>query len=410
MFFVGAIHELPLQAQELLDVLWSTDKPFWGKFSPDGKFVYMCDHVNLFKADALTGEISRTFSYYSNYLADFDFSPTGDTLVSTGGYQYDIVLWDTYSCDTLKVITSVFDSLGKKASPNTIKFTPDGKRLVVSIDEYPKIVIIEVNTGEIIKGISEYNASGILDVSPDGKFFAFHSHKYGYTIALFDLETYEYLGDLEGNYYYINRMIIPNNENIFACGFEPPFLYIWDANSRELINFEKFDIPEFGNFVDFAVTIDSKYVMVANDYFEDKTKNRITVFDIEKDKIIYTYPYRGGNIDISSEGYIIASDAYTLRVLNPTWKKYVGINETKEETIKHTFFDSKLKMFFDEEIFDMPEINIYNILGVNVGANGRSPVKSGNEIEIDLNYLNSGVYFVVVDIDGKRSVLKVMRD
>jgi len=50
-----------------------------------------------------------------------------------------------------------------------------------------------------------------------------------------------------------------------------------------------------------------------------------------------------------------------------------------------------------------------NLITPDVGANGISPVQSGNEIEIDFEYLTSGVYFVVVDYAGKRSVIKILK-
>jgi hypothetical protein len=97
-------------------------------------------------------------------------------------------------------------------------------------------------------------------------------------------------------------------------------------------------------------------------------------------------------------------------MLNPTWMKYIGVKETKEEKIKHTFYNGKLKIYFDENLINEPKINIYNILGVAVGANGSSPVQQSNEIEIDLNELSSGIYFVVVDIGGIRRIVKVIKD
>ena len=404
--------------EELPDVLWSTDFSVRiAKFSSDGQYVYFVknsDLTNLYKADAMTGEISGTFSYYSQYFTDFDFSPSGDTLVSTGGNQSDIVLWDTHSGDTLKIITSIFDSYGEKVRPNTIKFTPDGKRLIVVKGEEPKIVIINIANGEIIHEIYEKDASGLLDVSPDGNFFAFeyYANSWRNYIDIIDLSTYENLGTLENyventNY---NYLVVPNNDIIVSCGYMPNYLYLWDSKTRKLLKAFNFDLPDFGDLFGFALTKDSKFVMVANVFDDDHTKNRISVFDLEKEKIIYTYPFEGSNLDISSDGYILSTDNYIMRMLNPTWMKYIGVKETKEEKINHTFYNGKLKIFFDENLINEPKINIYNILGVAVGANGSLPIQQSNEIEVDLNYLNSGIYFVVMDNRGIRRIVKVIKD
>jgi hypothetical protein len=36
------------------------------------------------------------------------------------------------------------------------------------------------------------------------------------------------------------------------------------------------------------------------------------------------------------------------------------------------------------------------------------PLQQGNIIEMDIGFLNPGVYFVVVDLSGKRNVIKLM--
>ncbi|MFH1049790.1 MAG: T9SS type A sorting domain-containing protein [bacterium] len=412
---VGTHCNVYLQAQEELpDVLWSNDYSVRiAKFSPDGQSVYFVknsDLTNLFKADAMTGEISSTYSYQNQRIFDFDISTTSDSIIVFEGLN--IVIWSTQTGDTLKIITSIIDSLKTKKPPKTIKYTPDSKKLIVVIGDDPEIVILDIETGMIIKEFHGYNASGLLDVSPDGKFFAFHywANNWRSYVDLIDLNTYENLGTLETflDDMYINYLYITDNRTIAAAGRTSKYLYIWDKETQKIIKTPQFDLPEFGYFIKFAITNDSKYIFISNEYEEDYSRNRLFVYDLDKGKIIHEYNYDSRvNLEVSQDGYILSSDAYQLRVLNPTWKRYIGVKEVKEEKIKHTFFNSKLKMFFDEEIFDMPVINIYNILGVAVGAHCNVSLQMNNEIEIDLNYLSSGIYFVQVNVNGKIYILKI---
>jgi len=225
MIFAGTIHELPLQAQELPDTLWSKaidDEHIANvvKFSPDGQYLFAGYGNDIIQIEISTGEIIRTLSYHKGYVTQIGFSPSGDTLISSG-WDGRIVLWDYHSGDSIECI-SLIKEIKNSAKSNAL-ITPDGKRIItltefIGFDE-PQILIIDVETKEIIKSfVGRYYYALNLQVSPDGKYFSFVDFRGTFlSIVLIDLNTYEEikifnedgkLGDLQDNIFSNDNGII----------------------------------------------------------------------------------------------------------------------------------------------------------------------------------------------------------
>ncbi len=418
-----------LQSQEPLpDTVW-TKKNLGGmvnvvKFSPDGQYLFVGADYDILQFDVKTGELIRTLSFHRAYVTKIGFSPTGDTIISSG-WDGRIVLWDYQTGDTIAYISTLRDM--NKAIDSDALITPDGKRIItltglVGLDK-PQIIVFDIETKEIIKTFTGiFSQANNLAVSNDGKYFSFWDFRSTKGILfLMDLNTYEEIAMIEYPDAGLFDNIISWDSKILAAVTTGHGIFLWDIEKLKLIkNFR------FNNNLNLSYGIrrvsfsrDSKNIIFGCYDYEDYEPSEVIVWNIEKDTLVYKYPFSAvESIDISKNDYIasVGNSAYKLwhvNLLRPNWK-ITDVKENITNNLKYTFNNSKLKIFFDEEMFAKPEINIYNILGV--GANGRSPVQhdfspvqNGNEIEINLEYLTSGVYFVVVDVGGKRNVVKILK-
>ncbi|MFC2131296.1 T9SS type A sorting domain-containing protein, partial [Bacteroidota bacterium] len=123
------------------------------------------------------------------------------------------------------------------------------------------------------------------------------------------------------------------------------------------------------------------------------------------------YPFSGSNaLDVSKDDFIAGywRQGRILSLLRPKWQG-TGVKELLENKLSYTFNNGILRIQFEQNLMVEPEINIYNILGMNVGARHAVPLQQGNTIEINIDYMPSGVFFVVVDAGMKKFVLKIMK-
>ncbi|MFH1052116.1 MAG: hypothetical protein V1779_14440 [bacterium] len=414
-----------LQSQEPLpDTVWTKkiNNVKIAKFSPDGQYVFAGfrnSFLNnyIYKIETMTGIIVDTLRNNPYTIDNISLSPTGDTLLVSGtGY---IWVWDVRTGDTIFTLP-----YGEYAC-----ITPDGKKIVTTTGEIgtdkPQILVIDIASKEIIKTfIGRYYYTGRLTISPDGKYFSFHDFR-GSTgsIVLVDLYTLNEViiftnpnGSLDHPSFSIDSKYLVAN----SAGHE--YLFIWDLETLKLhktiIYKEQLNIinpsVRFPHFLN-----DNNFLIFSFFDTEDFNPQKVIVWDIEGDSVAYEYFYAADQfIDVSKDDLIAAvglqkpNMVWTVNLLRPKWLE-THVKDKNLNELKYTYANGKVKIFFDEEILAKPEINIYNILGVgahcNVPVQNGVPVQYGNEIEMDLEYLTSGVYFVVVDVGGKRSVVKVMK-
>ncbi|MFH1052459.1 MAG: hypothetical protein V1779_16190 [bacterium] len=425
---VGTYCNVSLQAQEPLpDIVWNKyiDNAKVVKFSPDGQNVFIGVRNDILQLDATTGEIVRTMYYHKARIKNICFSSTGDTIISSGD-DGRIVLWDYKTGDTIEYISVLRDiNIGAESDAS---FTPDGKRIItltglIGIDK-PQILIINIETKEVIKTfIGTYSQTDNLAISSDGKYFSFWDFRGTKGILfLMDMNTYKEIARIE----YPDDGLYDNafswDSRILAAMTDRNGIFLWDIATLKLIkNFRFNNILDLRNGMRrVSFSRDSKNIIFGYYDYDDYDPNKLIVWNIEKDTLVYEYSCSGTkSIDISKDddiitaGFVFMEGDYVY-LLRPNWK-VTKVEDNFTNNLKYSYNNSILKIFFDEELFEKPKINIYNILGV--GANGRSPVQhylsplqNGNEIEIDLEYLTSGVYFVVVDFAGKRSVVKILKD
>ncbi|MFC2131442.1 WD40 repeat domain-containing protein [Bacteroidota bacterium] len=408
---------VPLNAQEQLpDTVWSKQiqNAHVVKFSPDGQYVFVGIRYDVLKIETTTGNVIDTFALNRPLMKSLSPSPTGDTLIITGNRL--IMMWNVITGDTIFTL-----NYGEEAC-----FTPDGKRIIATtgkmgLDE-PQILVIDIETKEIIKTfIGRYNYTGDLQISSDGKYFSFTDFRGTYsTVILIDLNTYEEIKIFENPNGSLDKNIFsPNNKYLAANSAGHKDIFIWDLKTLEL--FKHFQYEEFNDITipiltNEKFTMNSKYLIMSFFDNEDFDPNKIIVWNIEGDSLEYEYSFSGSTaLDVSKDDYIAGySRAWRiLSLLRPKWNG-TGVKEHKKEDFKYTYNNEKLKIHFDDIPINIPEINIYNMIGMNVGANcpdciGMPLQTQGNIIEIDIGYLTAGVYFVIVDVSGKRYVIKLMR-
>jgi len=156
---------------------------------------------------------------------------------------------------------------------------------------------------------------------------------------------------------------------------------------------------------------DSKYIIFSYWDNEDYNPQKVIVWDIEKDSVAYEYLYAADKfIDVSKDDYIAAvgiqvpTIGWSVNLLRPKWNG-TDVKETKENELNYSYYGRKIKIYFNENLKNEPKIEIYNILGV--GIRHAEPVQQENEIEIDLNDLSSGIYFVEVLVNFKTYIIKI---
>jgi WD40 repeat protein len=411
---VDAIHELPLQAQEQLpDTVWKKNISVGSlKFSQDGQYIYTTKDNNVLKIETFTSNILDTLILNRPLMKSLNISPTGDTLIVAGNGI--IWLWETRTGESIEKL----DYFGEDAC-----FTPDGKRIVATtgkmgFDE-PQILIIDIETKEIIKSfVGRYYGASNLQISPDGKYFSFNDFRGTYTtVVLIDLKTYEEIKIFEdpNKDYFVNMGFSPDNKMIGTASSDK--MYLWDLKSLELIKtikyYESQQVTDRG-LGRRVFSSDLKYLIYGYFDWEDYDPNEIIVWDIDGDSLKYKYPWpANGSIDISKDDYIVACgrisyDRSKLYLLRPKWNE-TSVDEIKEDDYKYSINNGILRIYFADIPIYKPEIKIYNILGLSVETRHAVPLQQGNTIEMDLNYLPSGIYFVVVDVGGERRVVKILK-
>ncbi|MFC2130994.1 T9SS type A sorting domain-containing protein [Bacteroidota bacterium] len=415
ILIVALIYELsfqPIQAQELLpDTVWSKqiNQVNVVKFSPDGKYIIAStSNYGVNQLDTQTGAIIRTIMLGNNRVS---FSATGDTLVLSAGNQITLI-----RTKTGEIIDTIIFSYEIYPDCEAI-ITPDGKSIIATTgllgSDKPQLLVIDIETKENIRTfIGKYSQTSQLTISPDGKYFSFRDFQGKGYLFLMDLNTYEEIAMIE----YPDGSLFDNvfswDSKILGAISYRNGVFLWNIETLKLIKNFKFngvlDINYGVRYIKF--TNDNENFVFA--YFDEDTYkfNKIIVWNIKNDTMVYEYPFSGQNaLDVSKDDYIAAWGRGYLSLLRPKWQG-TDIIDPLENELNHTINNGIIRIKFDENLMEKPEINIYNILGMNVGARHTVPLQQGNTIEMDIDFLNPGVYFVVINYSGNIKTLKILKE
>ena len=177
-----------------------------------------------------------------------------------------------------QAVTSVIDPGGPK--PSGLAFTPDGKRLVVTllgetVDAPGAIAVIDCATGEAAPPIPVEGQPERVALSPDGR-RAYVVSIHGQSLWVFDLDAREIvtripMGDLP-----FNVLVSPDGERVYVGNLRSDYIAVIDTRSDEVVG--TIDVP-CPNGMAFSPDRRSMYV---TSVFDDS----VHVIDLEAGKVV----------------------------------------------------------------------------------------------------------------------------
>jgi len=203
-------------------------------FSPDGNFlasgsadaaIILWDVENRQRIDQL--------KEHTSYVSSVAFSPDGKILAS-GSHDNYIILWDVESR------LPIYPPIEQSSYVSTVAFSQDGS-ILASAGGGTAISLWNVKTGESIGQLLSDNSSSFSSIafSPDGTLLASANYDYAtnfeYTVNLWDLNSLELIGPLEGSASYINSIAFTPDGGILAAGSYDNSILLWDVNFFESI-------------------------------------------------------------------------------------------------------------------------------------------------------------------------------
>jgi DNA-binding beta-propeller fold protein YncE len=174
-------------------------------------------------------------------MSVFDLSPDGEVIVTSGG---GIQLWNI---DTGELIKTIDPGFGE-GTPNSVTFTPDGKRLFTSNQDWT-IKVWDVTTGKLIKTLfvqsnmaSEAGNNIVgLAYSPDGNHFCTVTSNG--KVALWDAEAVKQIRPLAGRENLSRLMFSPDGSEIVGATYYSRKLMYWDALTGDEVKHER--VPDW---------------------------------------------------------------------------------------------------------------------------------------------------------------------
>ena len=149
-----------------------------------------------------------------------DITPDGKIAVS-GGKESGVRVWNILSGEELLTINKNSDS----GSPNLLKITPDGRKVIIAYWEY--LGIWDIGSGKLLRRLHKGNVDS-LGISPDGKFAV--AGLRDMTVRLWNIETgkciavYQAKYSIEVEELMCDGLIVclSNNRIIFLASYNLP--------------------------------------------------------------------------------------------------------------------------------------------------------------------------------------------
>jgi WD40 repeat protein/transcriptional regulator with XRE-family HTH domain len=208
-------------------------------FSPDGTRLATSSADKTVRVwDAKTGQLSLTFSGHTDLVYDVAFRPDGKSIASFGQDGF-VRIWDS---ETGKEWLSL--PVEGEAKPNSLTFSPDGKRLAIANDgEYP-VIVWDVETGKVLfRGNLGHSVAPVaIAFSSDGKLVA--TAGFDQKAKVWDSTTGQVLYTLSGHTQAISDVMFSPDGKRLLTGSSDGTVRIWDITPAKEIVFIPFAHPE----------------------------------------------------------------------------------------------------------------------------------------------------------------------
>ena len=133
-------------------------------FGPGGRIVSSGDQTARVWDLQPVKPLARLLSGHTARVVSVEFSPGGDRL-ATASEDGTVRVCDTSSDRTLFLL----DKQKLRAKPVFARFSPDGKRLITSVDERDPIRVWDAQTGAELRSFKDDRGAAAASFSPDGK-------------------------------------------------------------------------------------------------------------------------------------------------------------------------------------------------------------------------------------------------
>lgn len=204
-------------------------------YSPDGRSLASAGYNTVKIWDAESGTCLRTLTGHRGTVISVVYSSDGQNLacgsftsetLSGRGDSY-IQIWGVKSGVCLRTLSGPNAGVRRILEGKAVAYTPDGKRVAISIDK--TIKIWDVETGACLKTLNGHDA-GVRAVaySPDGKIFA--SGSGDKTIKIWEAESGACLSTLNEHKDGVTSVAFSPDGKSLASGSDDNTIKIWEVD------------------------------------------------------------------------------------------------------------------------------------------------------------------------------------
>ena len=191
--------------------------------SRDGRYFFAGSLDGTVRSwDLTTGREARKFEGLDNFISQLDISPDGKKLAAAADSTGKLLIWNV---DSGEVVTSVQKSPGEAKKVGTLKFLDDERIIVTRADA--RLAILSTTTGEVVD--TRPGDGGLAVVSPSGKRVFSKTGDKQY--SEWSVSNKRDVIATEGTYW-IDAAYTPDETSIYLLSYDGG-LYKWDLSDAE---------------------------------------------------------------------------------------------------------------------------------------------------------------------------------